>query len=51
MNKFLVIGLVLLLGGIAAYYIIDTTKFGFWIAAVMGAGSILMITGIFKKFR
>lgn len=50
MNKLLIIGILLFLAGIAAYYFIDTSDHGIWIGALMGAGGILMISGISKKF-
>ncbi len=50
MNKFLLIGVVLLLAGITAYNLIDIDKHGFWIGALMGTGGVLLLTGIFKKF-
>ena len=50
MNKLLIIGVLLLLAGIAAYYFIDTSDHGIWIGALMGAGGILIISGISKKF-
>lgn len=40
----------MLLAGIAAHYLIEPENYGFWIGALMGAGGILIITGITKKF-
>ncbi len=50
MNKLLVIGIIILLAGIAAHYLIDKGTHGFWIGALMGSGGVLIITGISKKF-
>ncbi|CAM4303441.1 hypothetical protein [Gillisia hiemivivida] len=50
MNKLLVIGIITLLAGIAAHYLIDKDTHGFWIGALMGSGGVLIITGISKKF-
>ncbi|RKS53508.1 hypothetical protein BC962_1760 [Gillisia mitskevichiae] len=50
MNKLIIIGIIVLLSGIAAHYLIETTEHGFWIGALMGAGGVLIITGISKQF-
>ncbi len=50
MNRLINIGIVLLLLGNIAYYLLDPDSYGFWIGALMGSGSILIITGIFRKF-
>ncbi len=50
MNKLIVIGIIMLLAGIAAHYIVDKDTHGFWIGALMGSGGVLIITGISKKF-
>lgn len=49
MNKLLLIGIVILLAGIAAHYLVKSDIYGFWIGALMGSGAILIITGISKK--
>jgi uncharacterized membrane-anchored protein len=50
MNKLIIIGVIMLLSGIAAHYLIDKNTYGFWIGALMGSGGGLIITGISKKF-
>ena len=49
MNKLLVIGIIILLAGIAAHYLIDKGTHVFWIGALMGSWGVLIISGISKK--
>ncbi len=48
MNKLLILGIILLLAGIAAYYFVVPAAHGFWIGALMGSGGVLIITGAAK---
>ena len=50
MNKLIVIGIIILLAGIAAHYLVDKSTYGFWIGAIMGSGGSLIIIGISKNF-
>jgi hypothetical protein len=49
MNKVRIIGLIILLLGIGAHYLLDTIIHGFWIGASMGLGIGLLVIGKVKK--
>ncbi|SDR71590.1 hypothetical protein [Christiangramia echinicola] len=48
-NKVRLIGVLILLIGIACHYFLDKEFRGFWIGAIMGFGIALIITGKIKK--
>jgi len=49
MNKIRLIGILILLIGIAGHFYLDKEINGFWIGATMGIGITLIITGKIKK--
>lgn len=48
-NKVRLIGLLILLIGIASHFFLDKEINGFWIGATMGIGIAFIITGKIKK--
>ena len=49
MNKVRLIGVLILLIGIAYHFFLEKEVRGFWIGAIMGLGISLIITGKIKK--
>ena len=49
MNKVRIIGLIILLLGIAAHFSLTTEIHGFWIGASIGIGIGLLVIGKIKK--